>query len=557
MPNDVLDPTTKQSEDTHNLPPAAPKGYLDSCTSSEVTLGLGSGDPGAEDITSRTESTLGSSQYEMTQQLAHISLTPTRNRLSSSIFCLPDDMLFEIFSHVIYAPENQNLPMKECLQRSYSSLHNLMAVCSDWKHFAVNQGEFWTIIPACDWCIKYLAIDLSIQRAGNRGLRLATILSRHITAPRLSAIIESHASRFCALNVQSEDLDYIHNLVRQLSQVDAQLSELSIWYTYYMDTEGQCTSPPIYAEALDQAPFARLIRSLSVLRLWGCLGRWETITFSDRLVELFIHRVRLVNSGSAMESFLSAISSANELRDLTIIDLQACYNSTETTGLLARPKIVLPKLRSLVLQDLWFNVLELVLLVLAPGTYHSALKLTWVVVHIGHSFKLSTWEKIEPNNVITLLSRVTIDRLWLLGVTAEKPWLNGTEVCRLLTAVPRLKEFGLHNWIFQLNFFNQLLATSASDDGRGELEFPRLEGLGLTRAFVTDEEGFKRFLAKMRAQKVIFGGITESKVKSGFWHRLQGDEDIVGWLRCNIPGFCFVDCEHVPAPMRVGEWRLW
>ncbi|KAL5632836.1 hypothetical protein ACGC1H_005697 [Rhizoctonia solani] len=151
MSNDALDPAMKRWEDTRNLLSAALKEYLDSCTSLYAILDLRCGDIGAEEITTRIESTLSSLQYEMTQQLTQISSTlpRARNRLSSPILYLPKDMLFEIFSHIIYAPEHRNLSMKECLRKSYSSLRNLMAVCSDWRHFAVNHGVFWKTIPAC------------------------------------------------------------------------------------------------------------------------------------------------------------------------------------------------------------------------------------------------------------------------------------------------------------------------------------------------------------------------------------------------------------------------
>ncbi|KDN34240.1 hypothetical protein RSAG8_12667, partial [Rhizoctonia solani AG-8 WAC10335] len=415
MSNDALNLAMKRWEDSRILLSAAQRQYLDSWTSLEAILGLGCGHPNAKNSASQIESTLSSLQYDMTQQLAQFNstLARARNRLTSSIWCLPEEVLFEIFLHVVYAPEYKNRSMERCLQMSYSSLHKLVAVCSDWRNFILNQGVFWETIPACDLRIKYQAIDLSIQRAGNRGLRLAMHIWEH-TPLALIKIIEDNASRFCALNVQSNRFSDVRDLVRQLSRNDAQLSELSIcWVDTGYSPERESFS--IYPGHLDQAPFARLSQSLSILRLYGCLGNWANITFSDRLVELFIHTVTLFDSGSAMASFLSAISSANELRDLTIIDLQACHNSAETAGLLARPKIVFPKLRSLVLHDLWFNVLELLLLVLAPGPYHLTLGLTCRVLNIEHSTETRSYEAVGADNITALLSRFNIDRLGLRG----------------------------------------------------------------------------------------------------------------------------------------------
>ncbi|KDN35347.1 hypothetical protein RSAG8_11681, partial [Rhizoctonia solani AG-8 WAC10335] len=214
MSNDALNLAMKQWEDSRILLSAALRQYLDSWTSLEAILGLGCGHPNAKNNASHIESTLSSLQYDMTQQLAQFNstLARARNRLTSSIWCLPKEVLFEIFLHVVYAPEHKNMPMERCVQMMYSSLHDLVTVCSDWRNFILNQGVFWETIPACDLRIKYQAIDLSIQRAGNRGLRLATILPETGTPPGLIKIVEDNASRFCALNVQFENADDVHNL---------------------------------------------------------------------------------------------------------------------------------------------------------------------------------------------------------------------------------------------------------------------------------------------------------------------------------------------------------
>ncbi|KAG8704143.1 hypothetical protein FRC11_010172, partial [Ceratobasidium sp. 423] len=226
--------------------------------------------------------------------------------------------------------------------------------------------------------------------------------------------------------------------------------------------------------------------------------------------------VRLRNSGSAVATLLSAISSASELRDLKIIDVQACRNSAETTDLMGRPKIALPKLQSLVLQDLWFNVLELFLLVIAPGSHHLTLGLTSRAVQIVHLYDTSgvhhyRSEKVELDDLIALLSRANFDRLFLAGDrgnVVNNIWLDGPGLRKLLASVPCLKELGMHDWNFDEDFctWRFTISTSTSDIKRGQFTFPSPEVLELTEVMITDEKGFKRLLVNSSIQRMVLGG---------------------------------------------------
>ncbi|CAE6507451.1 unnamed protein product [Rhizoctonia solani] len=565
MSIDPLDIAIKQWEDAHGLLSAALKGYLDSCTSLETILGFRCNYQNTRGVAFRIESTLIPLQCDTTQQLARITSTliRTRNRLASPIFRLPDDVLLEIFLHVVYAPENQTLSVEEYIWMMHSSRYNLMAVCSDWRNFAYNQGVFWEVIPASDAWIEHEVTERSIQRAGNRSLRLVMMPNSSIS--RLIKIVKEHISRFCSLNVQSYCLNDIHDLIRQLSRDDSRISELSIHYgnLSYRPPDELESAFLIYPESLDQAPFTRLIQPLSVLRLSNCLVQWANTSFSDRLVELFIRGVKLPNSGSAMASFLSAIASANELRNLKVIDLKACYNPAETAGLMARPNIVFPKLQTLVLQNLLFNVLELLLLVIAPGSHHLTLNITNQVVQTLHLFDptgFDSYEAVEPDRLIALLSRFNIDRLSLLGWPYEPNWLTGLEVRRLLDLLPGhgSKEMELDGWRIDQDFCRELstTATSTSENERGNLVVPRLESLEFRRVSLSDEEGFKRLLGSIPVRKLAFED-SALLIGEGDWKSLEGDEDIIKWLTYNVPGLCFIPATHMPTLNRTDGWPLW
>ncbi|KAG8748190.1 hypothetical protein FRC11_012097, partial [Ceratobasidium sp. 423] len=549
----------KRWEDARDSLAHALTSYLASCTSLEATLYPGPGRTNAMYITSRIDSTLDSLQYDMTQHLVQSTstLARTRNRLVSPIWRLPEDVLFDIFLYVVYAPEIKKLSTKDCLQAMYSNLHNLVAVCSVWRNLAMSQGVLWETIPACDQNIKYRAIDLSIQRAGNRGLRLATILpiihGQRGAPSHLVEIVKKHASRFRALNLEGEYLSTINNLVSEmlLDGIPSQLSELCI-----------DVAPPVQAlsiersfrvlrgESPDQATFTRLTESLSILRLRKADIEWENTAFSDRLVELFIHGVRLGHSESSLNTFLSAISSATELRDLRIISVWVIRNPMGAIHPTKHPNVTLPKLQSLLLYDLPFHILESFIPAIAPGSYHYTLGLTRKALH--NDYLTDTYDVDRLDALAALLKLVKIGKLVLTGAP-RLSWLDELGVHRVLASMPSLKELYMVYWTFLPPPGAGLLPSAIAATGRGEFVLPVLESLELIRTEIVDEGQFKNLLANISTRKMVLGGYT---VEGENRTELKGDEDIVDWLKGSVPDFRLASSRYFPDEAEVPEWTL-
>ncbi|KAH7337253.1 hypothetical protein B0J17DRAFT_666905 [Rhizoctonia solani] len=557
---DTLNSVIKRWEDARDLLASTLTSYLDSCISLEVALGYSQ--TGAKDIASRIDLTLDSLQRDMSRQFVQstLILAQTRNKLVSSIWSLPEELLSDIFFKVVYTAENKNRPMQDGVQAMYSSLHSLMAVCSVWRNIALTQAVLWETIPACDEHLKYRAINLSLQRSGDRGLRLVAILPkiRGSASTRLVEMMVNHASRIRALNVEGENLGTIIDMVTQLllrDGVPSQLCELSIRFasSRYSPSE-QKTICVVHTKSPNQEACTNLIESLAILRLSRVQVQWENMTFSNRLVELFIHGVKLGDSESALSTFLSAISSAIELRDLKMIEVGADRNPTETTNLTTCPKVVFPKLRTLLLHDLRFNVLEFFLLKIAPGSYYLTVGLTKNAVNIIHSNH--TYDVANIDDLAALLKGVNVNALLLVrGFSLFNPWLDGLGARKLIESTPRLQELIMNGWGFDSDFCNGLFPSQISGIEHGEFLFPRLELLELTQARIFAQDIFKNMLANVSAHTTVLGGCIQ--VGEEDWTELEGGETIVDWLTCSVPGFRLVDSNYLPIVLKAREWMLW
>ncbi|KAH7304813.1 hypothetical protein B0J17DRAFT_725681 [Rhizoctonia solani] len=532
--NDPIYHAMKRWEDARDLLSGALAGYLESCLSLNTLLGRDYAN--ARDIAPGIDSTLETLHPAMGLQLSQSTsvLSQTRNRLVSSISCLPEEILCQIFMDVVYAPENTRLSMKKCVRAMYRDLHKLLAVCSVWRNIAISLGAFWETVPVIDDPIRSRAIDLSLERS-HGALRLAATTTLD-GPPRLIQTVIEHASRFHALNLKASFSSQITSIATHLLRNGAltQLSELFI----------RC-SPPKYSQpprisnciieagSPDQVTFRKLIGSLSVLRLSGIQIHWKTSAcFSDRLVELYVHKVGLGSSDSSMVTFLSAISSASKLRDLKIINARTYRNPTEDTKLTTLPMVVFPRLQSLLLQDLCFNVLEFFLLNIAPGSYHSTLILSDDVFKVTYSDWTS--ERISLDNVTRLLALRKIDTLFLpRGPVDRKPLLEGSGLRRLLESIPKLRELTMHGWHFYEGFCNGLCPPLVSRLQSCEFSFPRLELIQLMGIRIRDQEQLKRILVALSPQTMVLSGYVRSKDEK--WIQLTEGDAVVEWLKSQYP----------------------
>jgi hypothetical protein len=494
----------------------------------------------------------------MALQLAQSTsiLARARNRLASPINFLPEEVLYQIFLNVVYAPENTNSPMNKSLRAIYGSLHKLLAVCSIWRNIAISRGTLWDIIPAADIPVRSQKLGLSLDRSGGRALHLVAIATAD-GPPCLFKTITENNVRLRTLNVQSAYSNFITPVIAELLRggVPDQLSELFM----------RC-SPPKYSQpprisncvvedaSIEQADFNKLISSLSALRLSGIQLDWKTTNnvFSDRLVEFHIHKVGLGNSDTAMLDLLLALSSATKLRDLKIVDVRA-YRISAQSSSLTPPIVVFPKLQSFLLQDVCFNVLEFFLLGIAPGSYHMTLALSDNSFRIGYSG--GGMKKVSLAEVTQLITPVKVDTLSLpRGSIDDKAWLKGPDLRALLESVPKLKELKLHGWHFYEDFCDGLCPPPTSDPPFSGFPFQDLEFLQLTAVRIRDQERFRNIPVALSPRTMVFNGSIKEEGKS--WVQLTEDDEVVNWLRNNVPGFRLVDAKYDAAALKIDQWRL-
>ncbi|KAJ1303090.1 hypothetical protein OPQ81_011291 [Rhizoctonia solani] len=498
----------------------------------------------------------------MSLQLAQSTstLAQTRNRLNSAIGRLPEEVLYQVFLDVVYAPESMKLSMKKCVRAIYGNLHKLLAVCSAWRTVAISRAALWGTIPAIEDPTRNQAIDLSFERSRGRSLRLAATTTLN-GPPLLIKTVVENASRLHALNLQGPFSSQITSIITELlrNSGPSQLSELLI----------RC-SPPMYSQpprisnyivepnSAEQASFNRLIGSLANLSLSGIQVHLETTSsaFSDRLVEPYIHKVGLGSSDSAMVTFISAISSARELRDLKIIDVRAYRNPTETARLVMRPTVMFSRLQSLLLQDLCFNVLEFFLLGISPGSYHLTLSLSSGAFKINYSDGRS--EKIILDNVTRLLVLIKVDTLFLpRGSVDDKAWLRGPGLRKLLESTPKLKVLKMRGWHFYEDFCDGLCPPpSYEQQSHGfSPSFLQLEILQLIKVRIRDQERFKQMSTNLSPATMLLSGYVKAEAKK--WAQLTEDDSIVDWLNTNVPGFRLVDVKYDVEILEAGLWQLW
>ncbi|CAE6474345.1 unnamed protein product [Rhizoctonia solani] len=548
--DDVLSLATNRWEDARSSLANSLKTYLNSCISLDLDPDLGYGHSNTKDLASRIDSTLGS-LHEMSLQFAQsiATISRIRNKFASPIWSLPKEIISEIFLNIVYAPETMNLPMTKCLQTMYRNLHSLMAVCSVWRHLALIQGQLWETVPASNDPIKRVAVDLSIERSRGRALRFAAILPKGGAPAFLLKAVTEQASRICSLNVQCLESKPLRDIITAVLKADApsRLSQLSIYCRSYKHMKAYILLP----DSPNYSTFNELMKSLSALRLGGLRIHWENIVFSNRLVELCLRGVTL-GSDSAMLSFLSALTSASELRDLKIMFVVAHRRPGETVSLARSvPKVAFPKLQYLLLSDLPFNVLEFFLLAIAPCSYHLTVDISKQTLNISGGDHWAMGQ-VSPGDLAALLSPVDIDSLYLLRgpLDAVDLWLTGSGFRQLLGSTPRLKELTINGWVFDTAFCNGLCPLSPD-----ESESPNLEILRFLNARISDEEGFKRIATGIPAQTMVFGGYIEAG--SGKWVEPKGDNDVVSWLESNIPSLRLVDSNYKSLEFSSDAWLLW
>ncbi|KAH7318882.1 hypothetical protein B0J17DRAFT_302312 [Rhizoctonia solani] len=458
--NCISYPTIKLWEETGASLLIAIKSYMDLC----LNLGTQSLREGilAEDLTARIDYTLGAIHLPMSRQLAASSaaLAQSRNNLASPFHRLPAEVMFEIFMAVVYDATDKEIINPPYMEQDvlviYRRLYNLLGTCSTWKDIIINRGALWLVIPMTrnPRTHKQGPFRLSLERSTGNKLHLAVNPWISTTSSDLNEVLTKYLPRFHSINLEAVNHHEATATIEKLLQSDTHesLSKLSIGvYMGYsiIDSIPRESDHIISRNHPQHALFQRLLERLTAIHISGAIIRWDTLTFSTRLNELRIERVALGYDDQIIP-FLQTLSSASELRDLKIVSVVTFRRSPTTTPNMKRTSLTwFPRLRSLLIQDVYLNTLEFLLPTISHGSHHLVLFLS------DKSLQIKSLEDNDNNddetegsedwspklvNLCEILEPVSVDTLMISGHgTWGGMWLTGTMFRRLLQSMPTIK----------------------------------------------------------------------------------------------------------------------
>ncbi|CAE6479406.1 unnamed protein product [Rhizoctonia solani] len=561
----------QRCEEAGSLLSIALRSYLESCSYLETASLQDNARP--TDLISRIDSALNSLHTVLGQQLAQSRsiLARTRNKRASPLCRFPNEVLVEIFLDVIYVPTEEermaHLEMGSTVQTIFRRLHALNNVCSVWRNVAVNCKSAWRVVPVVDTELlgyKSLATDLSLQRGGDR-MHLAAIQSHSGNLLKYYTLDE-HAHCFSSANICAGSKADLGDILLTFleSKHPITLSSLSICQTHksYLEEARTTEVEPHIPEPYDylyynfsplQPLFCKMLQSLATLRISGAFVHWDMITFSTRLTELHLHRVTL-GYNSELLDFLQAASSASELRNLKIISVISMTGGAASPA--SYPTLSFSKLQYLLLEDLDYNVLQVVLRSIAPGSHRLSLMLegSSSAFHEEEDTKVY----VDFDNLCTLFETSAIDTLLL---KAAFSWTLGPiRLGKLLRSMPELKTLKLASYTFRGDNWDALIRPAPE----ASIPFPKLEELHLSWAGLFDVDGIKRVVESHSIRKIVIGGYVrdETEVEMEIEHD-SSDElgdvraDVVEWLKAVVPEVRINPAEYIPPDFKQRWWRLW
>ncbi|CAE6388787.1 unnamed protein product [Rhizoctonia solani] len=510
---------------------------------------------GSSDMIDRLDLSLNYLQSSVDRRLtqARVSLAKTRNRLTRNVFTIPQEVLCEIFQHAIYSPNRGNEPSTNVMDMSYRvgiiyrRLYSLLSVCKAWWQVGITCRNLWSVTPIFPPEIGCLPSqpDLSLQRGPSKGLNLAASLTRG-SLHRLSDL-GPHRSRFSTINIS-----YNPDSGRALSELLGiflrgntlpSISRLSLYDTLEEDLDKHLIG--------FRPQFQQLLGSLSTLRLSGFTLDWRRVTFSNRLVALQLSRISL-GEQSRIEIFISALATANTLRDLKLISIRGVPDEAWHTIIPSSETPILPHLECLYIGDVCINIFNLFIKAIASGSYRLTLNITPAFITRYYLSNNSTsspkFANVDCDEFCASLHLAKINKL-VIGMD-KRMWSTPTGFRALLKSLPELKTIVLNYCSIEsdiLKAFRQPPRPSGC-----KVSFPRLEVIEFHRSAFGSPLGqlkkeFKDVLASHPVQRMILGMHFEE---------VQEDDPMIRWLKTTVPEFRLFPMEDVASEL-CSTWELW
>ncbi|CAE7227110.1 unnamed protein product [Rhizoctonia solani] len=516
-------------------------------------------DPTFSSLITRIDSTLSSFQTTLNSQLtqARVALAKTQNRLArtSSILKLPEEVLNYIFLYFVYDPRKESPTSRSVdfdVQLIYKRVHVLIGVCASWRNIVISCGPLWCLVPILDPifgrpCV--LSTKLSLERAGNQPLHLVVYKPQYRRPEYLQAL-KPRSSQVETINMclNWEEAHGAYNSLKQLLNNDTRsLVKLSLRHEGHGFVSLPANSP--------SNPFTDLrphihatIKSLSVLRVSNITVAWEGVLFSRNLTEFWLGNVGL--SRVTTLGLFPALASAPALRHLTIVSTQATLHDLEDRDIVAGT-ITLPKLRTMYLESLPYNFLDLLLTVIAPGSYQLTLR-PRINIYINYPSETLVGE----NDICNLLRKRPVHKL-ILSEDEHEFWELESGLHTVLESIPALKVLILRYYRINSNSLKALVQT------QGHSAFPKLEVLEAHVStfyvpFDDLKEDFAHMLEHHPIRRMVIGGKVPLEADSGLVDETPLDEtnDTIRWLKTRIPQFCVAGDEDDVSALAEG-WQLW
>ncbi|EUC60899.1 hypothetical protein RSOL_374740, partial [Rhizoctonia solani AG-3 Rhs1AP] len=559
----------QQWQESHTLLTTAVSRFCDSSTLLEQQCTSQSGNSG--DLISRIDSSLDYLQSTLHQQLtlARVSLAQTRNRLARSAVSLPQEILCEIFRHVVYDPTDEDDPsavmisMERRVEKIYRRLYSLLGVCTAWWRTGLDCKALWSVIPV-NLGRRPQSTTLALQRTGSNGLVLA--LSLPLDTGRIFDALATHLSRFSVINISSNflpDYTFITLLKMILRNGTSEcISSISIKYCRKEEEIihwGKHATKPFdtFLAALEPQ-FYQLVGSLSVLRLGALALNWGRTTFSDRLVVLQLSGISLGRQ-PGIDAFIAALSSAYELRDLKLISIQGVPNIT--THIPVGDVSILPHLESLYIEDLCLSMFSIFMTFITPGSYHLTLNLypslsTSYFTVDGTPDIRATFASYAQ--VCAILRLIKIDKL-IICMDESNPWSSATGLRALLKSVPKAQTIVMNSYHLDMDIlraFRQPPRPPSWESTRDDL-FPKLEVIEFHCSTIESPLGdlkkdIKYLLASHPVRRMVLGVHYHVENEAP----LDEDNETIVWLKATVPEFYLFPEQHDP-PEKTIVWQLW
>ncbi|CAE6474340.1 unnamed protein product [Rhizoctonia solani] len=428
--------------------------YLNLCSSLKTTSLQEGSHP--LDLACRVEAALGTLCPKLDQQLAlsRATLSRTRNELVPPLHHLPEEVISEVFMNVVFGdyvwehPDDSSpLSMEDSLTAMRQHLYRLLRVCSTWRNILLTRDVFWSTVGTYNlvtWDHFYGSstagyVDLPIQEAKGADLRL--VLSLPLPSDFRLDALKVHASRFRTINISAgtkvQPSSIKDTIDIFLKNTPSLLSELSIYHErpgirdHFVLSEDEHIIPH---SSSDWTRFLQIVKSLSVLRIRTVAFSWRHMVFSNRLVELRLQRIK-IGHDSEFSGFLNALSSAPELRDLKLISAVTFRDEGVPLGIIQEKQhIMLPKLESLLLEDLYLNTLELLSQWLVAGSCRLSFYLTGCSTRMALSDGSESFRSIEQ--LCSILRSILVDTLM---ISTRMRFLGLHDLLKLMPTLKSLK----------------------------------------------------------------------------------------------------------------------